>query len=179
MRNPLLTIFAAAAFLLIGTNIAPIDLHAQTLQIDSATANWIEGFADFTRWPNESQSDRITIGIINAPEVATYLKRRADARNSKPTLKVRNLNIDDSFGKLDIVFVGPGTRDRWDEIFKKCEGKGILCIGAQEGFNQKGGCVELVVRKNRLRFYIDTANAKKFDVTLSSKLLELSLDPKP
>lgn len=178
MRNPHLKILATFALLVIGTLLTPPSLHAQTMQIDSATANWVEGFADFTRWPNESQSHNITIGVINAPEVATYLKRRAANRTSKPKLRIVNLNAQDSYETLDIIFVGQGTREQWEEIFRKCLGEGILCIGSQEGFNSSGGCVELVVRKNRLRFYIDTANAKKNDIKLSSKLLELALEPK-
>jgi len=178
MRNPRFKIFTAFALLLLGALANSFNLQAQTMQIDSATANWIEGFADFTHWPEASQANHLTIGVINASDVATYLIRRAESRSSKPSLKIVKLDAEDSFAHLDIVFIGPGTRDKWRQIFEKCHGEGILCIGSQEGFNRSGGSVELVVRKNRLRFYIDTSNAQKCDVRLSSKLLELALIPK-
>lgn len=169
---------ATLALLVLATWRAPQAVNAQTLQIDSATANWIEGFADFTRWPNESQKETLTIGVINAPEVATYLQRRANKRASKPDLEVIDITAESSFARLDILYVGPGVKERWKKIFEKCHGQGILCIGAQEGFSSSGGCVELVVRKNRLRFYINTNHARQCDVALSSKLLELALEPK-
>lgn len=178
MRLPPYRILATLALLLAGLCLRPSSLSGQTIQIDSMTANLIEGIADFTRWPDSYQREQITIGVINAREVSNYLERRANQRTNSPALEVRNLTLHDSFEDIHIVFVGPGLRDQWQEISQKCHGKGILCIGAQEGFNQRGGTVELVVRKNRLRFYINTENARKSDIELSSKILELALEPK-
>lgn len=178
MRKQITRSLLAFALLSIGTLFFPPELPGQTMQIDSATASWIEGFADFTRWPNESHNEQLTIGLINAPDVLTYLQRRAEKRTHKPALKIVETYADANFEKLDIIFVGPGKKDRWKEIFEKSHDQGILCIGAQDGFNRSGGCVELVVRKNRLRFYINHENGQKCGVTLSSKLLELALEPK-
>ncbi|MBK1876008.1 YfiR family protein [Pelagicoccus mobilis] len=175
--RPVIHKLAILVIIALGAIGLPSKLQAQTLQIDSFTADWIEGFADFTRWPNESQSHNITIALIDAPEVANYLKRRAAERTSKPKLRIVNLSANDSFEYVDILFVGAGNRANWKTIFEKCQGEGILSIGSQEGFCQSGGCVELVVRKNRLRFLINTDNANQSDVTLSSKLLELAVHP--
>ncbi len=151
---------------------------AQTLQIDSSTANWIEGFADFVRWEGDEKSESITIAVIGADEVSNYLNRRAAARSSKPRIKVVSLEPSDSFENVDIVFVGGSNRRHWPEIIQKCKGNKTLSIGAQDGFVKAGGCVEFVVRRNRLRFYIDPSNAETSGVIISSKLLELAIEPK-
>ncbi len=170
-----LSTFLAALCLGLLASLATAD--AQTLQIDSSTANWIEGFADFVRWEGAENSESITIAVIGADEVSNYLNRRAVARSSKPKIRVVSLNPSDSFENIDIVFVGSSNRKHWSEIIQKCKGNKTLSIGAQDGFVKAGGCVEFVVRRNRLRFYIDPSNAQSNGVIISSKLLELAIEP--
>lgn len=169
---------AICAALLLGLLSSRTSMEAQTLQIDPSTANWIEGFADFVRWQGEDKAEQITIGIIGSPEVANYLIRRANARTTKPRFRVVNLDASDSFSGLDIVFVGSSNKTRWKEIFSKCKGNGTLTIGSNDGFVDAGGCVEFVVRRNRLRFYINQENARDCNIVISSKLLELAIEPK-
>ncbi|EDY81027.1 hypothetical protein VDG1235_644 [Verrucomicrobiia bacterium DG1235] len=174
-HNKLLAIFAAAILALLAM---PGKVQAQTLQIDSSTANWIEGFTDFVRWAESGKPEQITIGIVSSPEVARYLTRRVDSREGNPELRVVNINPSDSFEEIDILFVGSGLKSQWDEINRKCAQNEILSISAQDGFVQAGGCVEFVVRKNRLRFYINRENLRHCGIEISSKLLELALEPK-
>lgn len=171
-------LLAICATLLLGLLSSQRDMHAQTLQIDSSTANWIEGFADFVRWEGEEKAEQITIGIIGSPEVENYLSRRANARTSKPRFRVISLTADDDFSGIDIIFVGGSNKTRWKEITTKCKGNGTLSIGSNDGFVAAGGCVEFVVRRNRLRFYINQDNARDCKIVISSKLLELAIDSK-
>ncbi|MBC2605415.1 YfiR family protein [Pelagicoccus albus] len=177
MRIPLLRQLAVFALLALGLTLSP-QIQAQTLQIDSTTADWIEGFANFVRWDETQETDPLKIGVINSPEVANYLAKRILNRTGRPSLEVSEISAHSSFEDLDIIFVGNGQKRHWETISSKCDGNGILSIGAQEGFIGKGGVVEFVVRKNRLRFFIDVKNAKRCKVEVSSKLLELALDPK-
>ncbi|MDQ8200588.1 YfiR family protein [Pelagicoccus enzymogenes] len=178
MRYRTYKLLAAVATLLL-TLVADCSLlQAQTLQIDSSTANWIEGFADFVRWEGEENSEMITIGVIGAPEVASYLERRALSRTSTPRIKVAILSPHDSFRGVDILYIGGSQQKHWETIFAKCKGNQTLSISSQDGFVEAGGCVEFVVRRNRLRFYIASEHAKACDVTISSKLLELAIEPK-
>lgn len=153
-------------------------VQGQTLQIDYAAANWIEGFADFVRWEGEENAKKITVGIIGAPEVENYLKRRAQARSSMPRIEVKALTPEDSFEGVDIVYVGRSSKHRWQTIFSKCHGNKTLSISSQDGFVKAGGCVEFVVRRNRLRFYIAEENTDRSGVSISSKLLELAIESK-
>ncbi|MDQ8181633.1 YfiR family protein [Pelagicoccus sp. SDUM812005] len=170
-------LLAPLAALLLTLLVSGPSTYGQTLQIDSSTANWIEGFADFVRWQDEENYERITIGVIGAPEVANYLARRAQTRSSKPRIQVLELTHRDSFEGLDIVYVGGGNRKHWKEILEKCVRHRILSISSRDGFVEAGGCVEFVVRRNRLRFYIANENTKACGVVISSKLLELALEP--
>ncbi len=176
-RKPhrLIAIFIALTLALLASNTA---LDGQTLHIDSSTANWIEGFADFVRWDETENSESITVGVIAAPEVANYLTRRANDRASKPSISVVKLSPSDSLNGIDIVFVGGSNRKHWPDIVRKCSNNKTLSIGLQDGFVEAGGCVEFVVRRNRLRFYIDQGNARRCGIVVSSKLLELAIEPK-
>lgn len=178
MLNRTYKLLATAAALFLGLVASEVAVQGQTLQIDSSTANWIEGFADFVRWEGTENAESITIGVIGSPEVANYLRRRADTRSSKPNIRVVTLSPSDSFKDIDIVFIGAFDRDQWPQIINKCTGNKTLTIGSQDGFVKAGGCVEFVVRRNRLRFYIDQNNVQTSGLVLSSKLLELAIDPK-
>ncbi len=177
MRHRNFKRLAAFAALLLALFAGETSLQAQTLQIDSATANWIEGFADFVRWEGEANAEVITIGIIGAPEVANYLNRRAQERASAPRIQVSILNPDDSLDGIDIVYVGSSNRTHWKTIFSKCKSSSTLSIGSQDGFAEAGGCVEFVVRRNRLRFYIAIENTQQCGIEISSKLMELAMEP--
>lgn len=153
-------------------------LDGQTLQIDSSTANWIEGFADFIRWEDAAKPEDIAVGIIAAPEVASYLERRASVRSGKPRIRVVELLPTDSLEGIDIVFVGGTNHAHWPRIIAQCSKNKTLSIGLQDGFVSAGGAVEFIVRRNRLRFYIDQKNAKNCGIVISSKLLELAIEPR-
>lgn len=171
-------LFLIYAFLLSAALFFPRTSQAQTLQIDSATADWIEGFADFIRWEDPEKAENITVGVIAAPEVARYLNKRSEARTSKPSLTIIQLSATDPFEGIDIIFVGSGQKEHWSLIGSKCANSKALSIAKREGFMDHGGCVEFLVRKNRLRFRINQENARKCGIVFSSKLLELALQSK-
>lgn len=177
MHLPLHKLFALGAILMLGSFALPSHGFAQTIQIDAVTANWIEGFSDFINWHESPNKESLKIGVIGAPEVANYLERRCSERNSKPKLQVVTLSADDSLEGIDIVFVAGSSRSKWAEIIQRCKTNKILSVGSQDGFIESGGCIEFVVRKNRLRFYIKQEHASKSGIAISSKLLELAIDP--
>ena len=171
------TLLAAFAPLLLALLAGLTEARGQTLQIDPSTASWIEGFADFVHWEDAENAEAITIAVIGAPEVAFYLSQRAETRQSEPRLEVEILTPEDSFEGVDIVFVGGSNREQWEEILSKCASNRTLSIGSQDGFLEAGGCVEFVVRRNQLRFQIADEHTGACQVTLSSKLLELAIEP--
>jgi hypothetical protein len=179
MRLRTYKLLAALAPLLVGLFADVPVAQGQTLQIDLSTASWIEGFADFVRWEGEGSAETLTIGVVGAPEIANYLLRRAAERTSKPLIQVAKISPNDSFEGIDIVYVGGSHREHWDKVFDKCITHGILSMSSQEGFVEAGGGVEFVVRRNRLRFHIADDNAQACGVVISSKLLELAIEPKP
>lgn len=177
MQLPLRKLIALGAILFLGSFALPSRGSAQTLQIDAVTANWLEGFSDFVNWHENPNKQSLKIGVIGAPEVANYLVRRCAERNSKPELQVKTLGDDDSLEGIDIVFVTGSSRAKWADILQRCAENQILSVGSHDGFIESGGCIEFVVRKNRLRFYIKQEHASKSGIAISSKLLELAIDP--
>lgn len=179
MRLQIFKLLATFATVLIAMLAVPQSAQGQTLQIDAKTADCIEGFADFMRWDSNEKPHTITIGVIGATEVANYLRKQVGNRTVEQTpIEVVSLSPTDSFESLDIIFIGQGSRSDLDLILKKSCERNILSIGNQDGFIRKGGCVEFTVQKNRLRFYIDVERVKLCGQNISSKLLELALEPK-
>lgn len=151
-------------------------VQAQTLQVDEIKANYIEGFMDFVRWNGEINQREAVIGVIGSRELVNHLERIAQDKRRGRALRVVRLRPGDSFDQLDIVVVGAGLRHFWPTIFEKAKAAQTLLIGEEEGFVRSGGCIEFVVRKNRLRFIVDAENAQALGIKLSSKLVELSAD---
>lgn len=150
------------------------ELKSQTLQIDSATADWIEGFVDFVKWEENSDEQIVKVGILDAPEIATYLERRIQSRTTFPQIKIVRLKEIEEIRDINVLFVGSGHRKQWDTIARLCKTEGILSIGQQEGFIESGGCIEFSVNKNRIIFYANHTSLRESEVEIRSQLLELA-----
>ena len=152
------------------------DGKAQTLQIDSLKANYLEGFMDFVRWDGKIESETATIGVIGSQDLVTHLQQVAQRKAKGRQLVILRLKPNDPIQGLNILFVGRGNRANWPALVKTCQNERILLVGDENDFLKAGGCIEFVLQRNRLRFRVDTDNAKRCGIEVSSKLVEITVE---
>jgi hypothetical protein len=76
--------------------------------------------------------------------------------------------------RCDVLFVGPSEQRYIDNTLDPIRTDSILTVADSEGFLQKGGIINFVTEKNKIRFEINTAAAKRAKLTIRSKLLRLA-----
>jgi len=165
MQGALLAVFTLS--------LAAPAAQSQTLQIDSTTADWIEGFVDFMHWEGAEGDRTVSVAILGANEVAAHLEIRVSARPSDPIIEVLRVQEDIPYSEIDLLFVGEGFRKRWRGINEQCMRHGVLTLSSEHGFLESGGSIQFSIRKNRLVFSVDHANLRASGVRIRSQLLEL------
>jgi hypothetical protein len=155
----------------------------QDLEYDIKAA-YIYNFTKFVEWPEAKEPAQSTfrIGILGddpfgpALDIAVIDKtaggRRIIIERFPGVAAMRR-----SAHPIDIVFFGALPADSLEAALKHAGNLPILTIGETPGFCERGGIINLVIRKNRVRLEINRAAAEHAKLRISSKLLQLASRP--
>ncbi len=168
-------LFITLIILLIGTT----SLSGQVLQDDNLKASYLVNFIDFVEWKGKDDSEITTIGVMGSRTIAGKLSSVAKSRQASKVghlFKVREVNANDDWSGIDLLFVERGHRHLWPTLFKVAEEKSILLVGEEDGFMQQVGVIEFTTVKNRLRFSVNHTRAGDLSILVSSKLLKLATE---
>ncbi len=147
-------------------------------------AAFIYNFAKFVEWPEENEAARSTfsIGILGNDPFGPAI----DAAIADKTVEGKRIVIERfpdvgamrrSGHPIDIVFIGALSADDLEAALEYIEYLPVLTIGETPDFCEKGGIINLVIWKNRIRIEINRAAAERAKLRISSKLLQLALRP--
>lgn len=157
MRVP--PILIAAALIVFAPSIA--SAAPRDAQVKAA---YLANFTRYITWPHEVQHQ---LCLVGAEEIAAWLE------HSKSALAVKRLTSPSEVEGCSLLFLGSdSTQTR--QWLAAARNKAILTVGEQEGFLQKGGIINLVLRSNTLRFEVSLDNAQHSRLVFSSRLLALA-----
>lgn len=151
--------------------------------------NFVEGWKFETKG-NEDSNEAITIGIMGEDPFEDAFEPLKDRhiKGRKVTIKYFNgfseqkslegksatyPDLDDIKG-CDVIFVCPSEKNHIDNILNPIRNESILTIADTQGFLEKGGIINFIIDKNKVKFDINTAGAKRAKLTLRAKLLRLA-----
>jgi hypothetical protein len=80
----------------------------------------------------------------------------------------------DQIKKCDLLFVCPSEQQYINEILTPLRNERILTIADMENFLEKGGIINFIIEKSKVRFEINVGGAKRAKLTIRSKLLRLA-----
>ncbi|WP_417069422.1 YfiR family protein [Niveibacterium terrae] len=155
-----------ALLILIAATLATLDpLIASAAARDSQVkAAYLANFTRYIAWPHEV---RHQICLVGADEIASWLE------HGKSPLAVKRIADPAEVDSCSLLFLGrDSTQTR--QWLAAARNKTILTVGEQEGFLQKGGIINLVLRNNTLRFEVSLENAQRARLVFSSRLLALA-----
>lgn len=187
-------------FLILSLFAAPPAVRAESAREreHKIKAAFVYNFIKFIDWPEEKMPDKdepITIGVVGSD---TFVKAFDPVKNK--TVKGRRLAIK-WFGELDklrksqkendsawkdklkalkkcrVLFIctcESGKKEVPVEIIKALTGSGILLVGEVPGFLEKGGVINFVMEKKKVRFEINSTAAKRNKLKIRSQLLRLA-----
>jgi hypothetical protein len=135
-------------------------------------------FAQFVDWPETafpSPNSPLIIGVLGPDPFGGYLEAAVrNERIRKRRLSVQHFQRSQDARHCQILFISASESERLEKIQAELAGRSILTVGETEGFALRGGMIQFITERNRIRFLINLKAAKAEHLQISSKLLELA-----
>ena len=150
---------------------------ASDLQIKAA---YLYNFAKFIEWPSECGADLdapFVIGIRASEKFRTVLEATVRNQNlgGRP-IRIRRLSSDELVEGCQIVYVSGVSGQELQDILDKAKSACALTVSDQDSFANRGGMVEFVDRRSRIRFKINRNLLVQAGLAASSKLLNIAVE---
>lgn len=140
-------------------------------------AVYIYNFAKLTRWPLDTWAGRdqpLVLCIAGHDELATSLKRLAEETIGGRPVTITAWVAHNGASGCHVVYVARSERERAIDVIRQVRAQPVLSISELPHFIDDGGIIQLYLRKDRIRFKINLAEARNSGLALSSRLLDLA-----
>ena len=140
-------------------------------------AAYLYNFINYIEWPEDAfpaAGGTITIGIIGENPFGAAL----DALNGKQvkgrTLALKQITDSKDLGQCQIVFISSSEKQRLPELLEKLKDAKVLTVSEIDGFAERGGIINFISERNKVRFEINPDAARRLGLNISSELLKLA-----
>ncbi|MCW5979823.1 MAG: YfiR family protein [Bryobacteraceae bacterium] len=142
-------------------------------------AAFLRSFAKFVEWPDsagEGARRKLLIGILGENPFGDGVQELLEAETPGgvmvETLAGRTL---DRLQHCHVLFISASERSRLQQHLDALAQRPVLTVSDVEGFARRGGMIELLLDRNRIRFAINPAAVERAGLRMSSKLLSLAV----
>lgn len=157
-----------------------LELRAQTAPSGEyqVKAVFLFNFAQFVDWPPkafaEPQSPLI-IGVVGDDPFGRYLDEtvRGEKANNRPLVVQRYHRLGE-IKTCHVLFISRSEAERLEQILTGLRGRNTLTVADIDDFALRGGMIQLVTEKNKIRMRINLEAVKAANLTISSKLLRVA-----
>ncbi|MBL8771025.1 MAG: YfiR family protein [Phenylobacterium sp.] len=140
-------------------------------------AAFLHRFGSFVSWPEGSAAPRapVQICVVGRDPFGPTLDRAVQGQtiNGRP-IAVRRLSVISPGSGCDIAYLGGSPAQSVAAAARAVLTAPVLTVAE---VHEPGVVIQFVLRGNRVRFHIDRRAAEQSRLTVSSKLLNLSVDP--
>lgn len=165
--------------LLLCTSLYPLHSRAQQAHPTESQvkAAYIFNFGKFVHWqarPSDSGSfDICVIGKnpFGSALAATVSGEKLDGKD----IRVRNVFSLPDAARCRILFVSSSEKSRLKPILAMAKQSNLLTVSDMSGFAQRGGMIELVTLRDRIRFQVNVGAISDAGLTVSSELLKVAV----
>jgi uncharacterized protein DUF4154 len=148
---------------------APLDFQVK--------AAFLVNFPKYVDWPSTVLAETnspITVAIFGDDNVAGEFSNmiKGGRTVSGRPVQLKRITKEEQIGAdCHILFIAGAERLRIPAILEKVKGTGILTVGENEDFLEKGGIVNLVHRDRKIRLQINLDAARESQLKISTRLL--------
>lgn len=140
-------------------------------------AAYLYNFINYINWPEQAlppAGGTITIGVIGQNPFGAALAPLAGKRIKGRTIAVKECaSLSDAAG-CQIVFISPSEKPRLEDILQGLKEAKVLSVSEIDGFAERGGMINFISERNKIRFEINSEAARRTGLTISSELLKLA-----
>jgi len=141
-------------------------------------AVFLFNFVQFVDWPAAAAADSqlpLVIGILGDDPFGAFLDEtvRGERLGARP-IQVRRYRQVTDIGECNILFISRSERERVPEILSGLKNRPVLTVSDADAFANRGGMIQFINDKNRIRLRINLEAAQAAHLTISSKLLRVA-----
>jgi hypothetical protein len=139
-------------------------------------AVFLYNFAQFVEWPATPDSQKpVIIGILGEDPLGAFLDEtvRGEHLGQRPFEIVRYRQLT-GIDTCNILFISRSENERVAQILAALGNQPILTVSDGDDFANRGGMIQFVSDKSRIRLRINLEAAQAANVTISSKLLRVA-----
>jgi hypothetical protein len=171
----LLAFCLSMAFLL-GSGAPPS--WSQSVSEAEAKAVFLYNFTQFVAWPANAVSKNLSpfvIGILGEDPFGTVLDQivKGEAVKGRKIVVERYANLA-NVNDCEILFISRSEERHLDEVFAALKDKPVLTVGDIQQFAKRGGAINLITERNKIRILINLATAQRNRLVFSSNLLRVA-----
>lgn len=149
--------------------------HTEPRREYGIKAAFLYYFAEFVEWPADALGPTsITLCILGKDPFGTALDTIEGKEVKDRTLAIKLLEVGQKLEHCHVLFIGTSGEQHLDQILASLGQKSILTVGEMARFAHRGGMINFVKRKNKVRFEVNTGVTKQAGLKLSSHLLRLA-----
>lgn len=150
---------------------------AQPFSEYDVEAAYLYNFGKFVHWPaSADKSASFDICILgDDPFGATLEKLIANDRMDGKPIRKRKIARPAEAAGCAIVYISDSEAPRLPNILAALQGKGGLLVSGLPDFVDRGGMIQFVVQRDRVRFEVNLEAALKSHLVLSSELLKVAV----
>jgi len=142
-------------------------------------AAFLLNFIRFVEWRDDAfktATDPLVVGILGKDPFDGALDQTISNKliNGRSVV-VRRISDAASARDCHVIFLAWSETRRLSDVANGMVNRGMLIVGESEGFAQRGGMINFVVRDSHVRFEINPSAAARAGLKVSSKLLQLAI----
>lgn len=134
-------------------------------------AAYLYNFTKFVEWP-QNGGKPVKICILGDSGISKILEELSAKQGDKKEFLIQPITKA-QIESCDILYLSGSDREVQNAL-ELAKERDILTVSDNEGFSNSGGIVTLFSESGKIRFSINIAAAKKTNLKISSKLLELA-----
>jgi hypothetical protein len=140
---------------------------------------YIYNFSRMVEWPNEYKSGNFEIGVIGNSNLMEELKSfTSNKKAGNQTISVVSFKGIEDVKKCHILFIGGNMEKNFNEIYSKTNGHNTLIISEKTNLIDQGAAISFTIVDGKLKYYLNTENAKTKGLKVSSSLENMALADK-
>lgn len=139
----------------------------------------IQKIINYIEWPEYSfEGENFVIGVVGNNKTASMITNILPNKMAKGRkIEVRNIDARNITKGLHILYLADINKSNAQKIFNNVSSLPVLIVSDNEEHLPIGVHVILYTSSGGVRFYINETSAKKSNLVVSSKLMQLSRTP--
>ena len=153
-------------------------LHAsETTSSHNLKAAYLFNFLYFVEWPENTfklPTTPYNICVIGDTIFANALKPLEAKQVHDHPIMITNLLEERELSSCHLLYITDSESSRLNKLLVNIKGQAILLVSDMLLFSSRGGVIGLIYEEGHLLFEINLTAAKKHNLKISAKLLELA-----